>query len=235
MQITSPLGETDLSEQLYDLEFLLDVPKYERTKNVLPLLQDLKSRRLDVRSSLDKVLTIIRHESADVKCLGLNKLRIILKMNLCAVYKLILDAENVDSIIPQLIDQLLVSLNHSDANVRYSASVCLGELGAIDPGRLQSNAVCAKVFEKKVYHVADFDGNYNMQFVVDLLTELSNCLAGSSDGSSYNVFSFVIQESLKFFDCRSPDDETPNSSSQAIFKELSPNVQTIVAPFFKTQ
>lgn len=50
------------------------------------------------------------------------------------VYRLISEADNVDGVVLQLIDFLLISLGHSESNVRTLAALCFGELGAIDPG-----------------------------------------------------------------------------------------------------
>jgi len=61
------------------------------------------------------MLTLIRNEQLDV-------------------YRLISQADSVDCVILRLVDFLLISLGHSDTNVKTLAALCFGELGAIDPG-----------------------------------------------------------------------------------------------------
>jgi serine/threonine-protein kinase ATR len=92
------------------------------------------------------LIRMLHHESAHVRCLGLNRLLIVISEKKKEIYKVLsranasagstqfLDTENFVTLI--LKDLLLLAAKENEERVLLSCAACLGELGAIDPARV---------------------------------------------------------------------------------------------------
>uniref|UniRef100_A0A915IDF8 non-specific serine/threonine protein kinase n=1 Tax=Romanomermis culicivorax TaxID=13658 RepID=A0A915IDF8_ROMCU len=252
----------ELEKQISDFSFLLDCPYFdivrsrmsEALKQSLQNFGDVKcsSRRnklskapfnasIDIQLELRRILEISRYENSDLKFVCLNRTLHCLESRRGDMYRLVSKSDYIDSTIFDLIEFLLSSLRHSDLKVRNLSAVCIGELGAIDPGRLRAdgkvdfpscnikNSVAPNVSSM------DFDDpNSSITFASQLLTELNKYLIASTDGSTFNMFSYVLQETLKFLECNTEKRLMKNTPAELIWNSLSDGVRLSLSPSLST-
>ncbi|XP_022800792.1 serine/threonine-protein kinase ATR-like [Stylophora pistillata] len=143
----------------HEIYFLPDIPELRRVNAVLRTCSGNSMEKMDFRAQLRQSLKGISHESADVQRHALSKLKQLLHDNQATLHGYVLSNETVDPIIPQLISVLMSSCRVTDAEVKILVAECLGELGAVDPGRLDK-LTHDPVDEQTVFEVAYMHGDF---------------------------------------------------------------------------
>lgn len=223
----------ELTEQIADIGFFAKAIESPLLHVYCPLFDDDSRPLTDLLST---VLKLLQNEHPDAKRLSLERLKILLRHRSAELYKMILEPDNVDDIVYQLVNTLTSTLRHSDVNVRRLAAVCMGNLGAIDPGRLRADSlsvVAASVRQHDVIFL-DFENKRAYDFPCVLLREVTKLLLGASD-SFYDICSWSLQEILRFFGCRDDGIKRQTSAAYIIWSNLDEATKKIVTPFLSTR
>ncbi|EMP40340.1 Serine/threonine-protein kinase ATR [Chelonia mydas] len=94
------------------------------------------SKSTDLQTTLQLSMKAIQHENVDVRIHALTSLKETLYRNQEKLIKYATDSETVEPVISQLVTVLLIGCQDANPHARLLCGECLGELGAIDPGRL---------------------------------------------------------------------------------------------------
>ena len=90
-----------------------------------------------LENKFQRLITLLNFDMVDIRLHALNNLQNLLKTNRPHLLQMCLSRDTVPSIITRLILTLLERSNDSNQNIRFTAIDCLGEIGAIDPGRIE--------------------------------------------------------------------------------------------------
>ncbi|XP_046670128.1 serine/threonine-protein kinase ATR-like [Homalodisca vitripennis] len=201
-----------VSGYLAELYFLPDTPPIHQ---IYTLVQKelAKLRNLPVKDQLAVTLRMATHENADVRLLGLHKLRTELSLHRQHMVCLIRDHDNMDPFILKLLDALISGCKDPNEGVQLASAQCLGEIGAVDPGLLP-NRVKMEVEEKEISFVINSEA-----FVIRALKEFVRAFQAAT--TTMDSYAFGIQELLKLY----------NVTKSDIWKQLSDSTKEIISPF----
>uniref|UniRef100_A0A2K5M7R9 Serine/threonine-protein kinase ATR n=1 Tax=Cercocebus atys TaxID=9531 RepID=A0A2K5M7R9_CERAT len=121
---------------LHEIYFLPDHPELKKIKAILQEYRKETSESTDLQTTLQLSMKAIQHENVDVRIHALTSLKETLYKNQEKLIKYATDSETVEPIISQLVTVLLKGCQDANSQARLLCGECLGELGAIDPGRL---------------------------------------------------------------------------------------------------
>ena len=133
------------------------------------------------------------NENNDVRRFTLEKLATILEVNQVQVQALVASNEMTDPIISELIQQLLNCARCNDEKVAVLAGACLGQIGAVDPGRL-----CLVEDLQRGTQAVTHLSVKDEKFVLHLIDILVKAYLRTSD-SIGDSCSYSLQEVLKSF------------------------------------
>ncbi|CAN7938873.1 unnamed protein product, partial [Ixodes hexagonus] len=167
----------------------------------------------------------IAHENLDVRLLALGKLKKVLSANQNELAEHLLTRESLEPLVSRLVVQLLSGCREADSKVHILLAECFGELGAIDPGRLELKALSTG--EAVVVHTGTDDEN----FAYDLLQRLCRSYLAAEDSRVQDCSSYAIQEVLKIYDCS----DTESKSGQSLWKRFSSDVQELFTPMLSSR
>ncbi|KAI4897685.1 hypothetical protein NFI96_015723 [Prochilodus magdalenae] len=176
----------EVEDFLHEIYFLPDHPEL---KNVHKVLQDYRkqtSKSTDLQAALQLSMRAIQHENVDVRIHALTSLKEMMYKNQDALLKHILDSEMVEPVISQLVMVLLRGCQDVNPEARQLCGECLGELGAVDPGRLDMTTTHTQ--------------GTGAEFVVSELLSVFECREGRTDSSGRRLwrrFPEQIQEILE--------------------------------------
>ncbi|KAH6938320.1 hypothetical protein HPB50_008589 [Hyalomma asiaticum] len=157
----------------HDLHFISEVPELEHIQHTVSTPDSQGENNLS--NILGHCLHGIAHENLDVRVLALGKLKKVLSANQSKLAEHLLTRESVDPLVSKLIVQLLSGCREADSKVHVLLAECFGELGAIDPGRLELKLLRT---EKAV---AVHSGVDDKSFAVDLLQRLCRSYLAAED------------------------------------------------------
>lgn len=203
-----------VSGHLAELYFVPDTPA---THEIYTLVQEKlrELRKLPVKEQLAITLRMATHENSDVRVRGLHKLKSELALHRQDLVKLITAHDNVDPFIFKLLEALTSSCRDSSEAVRLASAECLGEIGAVDPGRLP-NKMKMEVEEKEIFFVINSEA-----FVMRALTEFVRAFQAANHTTTMDSFAFGIQELLKIY----------NIPESGIWANLPDSTKEIITPF----
>ncbi|XP_035400386.1 serine/threonine-protein kinase ATR isoform X3 [Cygnus atratus] len=121
---------------LHEIYFLPDLPELKDIQVVLQEYRKESSKSTDLQTTLQLSMRAIQHENVDVRIHALTSLKETLYRNQEKLVKYVTDSETVEPVISQLVTVLLIGCQDANSQARLLCGECLGELGAIDPGRL---------------------------------------------------------------------------------------------------
>ncbi|OXB83105.1 UNVERIFIED_CONTAM: hypothetical protein H355_016669 [Colinus virginianus] len=121
---------------LHEIYFLPDLPELKEIQVVLQEYRKESSKSTDLQTTLQLSMRAIQHENVDVRIHALTSLKETLYRNQEQLVKYVTDSETVEPVISQLVTVLLIGCQDANSHARLLCGECLGELGAIDPGRL---------------------------------------------------------------------------------------------------
>uniref|UniRef100_A0A2K6Q6U2 Serine/threonine-protein kinase ATR n=1 Tax=Rhinopithecus roxellana TaxID=61622 RepID=A0A2K6Q6U2_RHIRO len=121
---------------LHEIYFLPDHSELKKIKAILQEYRKETSESTDLQTTLQLSMKAIQHENVDVRIHALTSLKETLYKNQEKLIKYATDSETVEPIISQLVTVLLKGCQDANSQARLLCGECLGELGAIDPGRL---------------------------------------------------------------------------------------------------
>ncbi|MGH0136331.1 UNVERIFIED_CONTAM: hypothetical protein FKN15_036029 [Acipenser sinensis] len=142
--------------------------------------------------------------------------------------KYVLDSETVEPIISQLVTVLLKGSQDANPEARLLCGECLGELGAIDPGRLDLS-----ITDTQGKGSTFVSGVEDSSFAYELLTELTRAfLAYADDVRAQDSAAYAMQELLAMFECREGRCDCPG---RTLWRRFPEHVQEILEPHLNSR
>ncbi|XP_077556323.1 ATR serine/threonine kinase meiotic 41 [Haemaphysalis longicornis] len=207
----------------HDLHFISELPELKHVQEAVATPES------QVEKSLSRILGHclhgIAHENLDVRFLALSKLKKVLAANQNELAEHLLTRESLDPLVSKLIVQLLSGCREADSKVHVLLAECFGELGAIDPGRLELKHLAT---EKSV---AVHSGVNDEGFALDLLQRLCRSYLAAEDSRVQDCSSYAIQEILKIYKCN--DQKSP--LGQNLWSNFSPEMQEFFTPMLSSR
>lgn len=177
-----------LSAHINDLFFLDRTNVSNEIKEHITKIQNPKMTSNSSFINLLKFyLKQINHENISVRIYGLEFLTNILRNHRNELNLIIIDQGDKKPLIEELLALLLTCCNHHDENLRFAASKCLGELGAIEPSYLSPNYTPQLNLSLTIH---------SDSFAIMALAELCMAYQLQRDTKYIDGFSLAIQDIL---------------------------------------
>ncbi|XP_033108232.1 serine/threonine-protein kinase ATR-like isoform X2 [Anneissia japonica] len=216
-----------LSCHFYELYFMPEISELQEVQKVLQEHTDDPKSQTDLRTQLSRSIKGITHESIDVRVHALSKLRDLLHDNQAAFHEFVMGRETVDPIVSELVSVMLSGCRDSDKTTRSLYGECLGELGAIDPGRLDLN------IDRKKGRSSKFEADVNdNNFAFKLISELARAFLAAEDTRAQDCSAYAIQELLQIYNCHESKIDNPGGKLWKMFPE---HIQEILLPLLHTK
>ncbi|XP_055865310.1 serine/threonine-protein kinase ATR-like isoform X2 [Biomphalaria glabrata] len=219
-----------LAEHFHEIYFLPDIPELTDSNTVLRELGESSACKKDLKSILAHSIKGIHHESFDVRVHALTKLRKLLKDKQLQLSSYILNSESADKIVSDLVSALLLGCREADPNTQCLYGQCLGELGAIDPGRLE---LITKSKEDKLNgFYANIDDD---NFAFDLINVVVKAFLAAPEARIQDCAAFALQELLQIYKISSQGEtQSPNLNSK-LWKRFPEDIQEILIPLLTSK
>ncbi|XP_036048485.1 serine/threonine-protein kinase ATR [Onychomys torridus] len=213
---------------LHEIYFLPDHPELEKIKAVLQEYRKETSESTDLQTTLQLSMKAIQHENVDVRIHALTSLKETLYKNQEKLIKYATDSETVEPVISQLVTVILKGCQDANSQARLLCGECLGELGAIDPGRLDFSTT-----ETQGKDFTFVTGVEDLSFAYGLLMELTRAYLAYADNSrAQDSAAYAIQELLSIYDCR---EIQSNGPGYQLWKRFPEHVREILEPHLNTR
>uniref|UniRef100_A0AAR2K244 Serine/threonine-protein kinase ATR n=1 Tax=Pygocentrus nattereri TaxID=42514 RepID=A0AAR2K244_PYGNA len=220
----------EVKDFLHEIYFLPDHPEL---KNVHKVLQDYRkqtSKSTDLQAALQLSMRAIQHENVDVRVHALTSLKEMMYKNQDALLKHILDSETVEPVISQLVMVLLRGCQDVNPEARLLCGECLGELGAVDPGRLDMTTTHTQG-SGAVFVVSS--GIDDPNFAFGLLTELTRTFLAYADNvRAQDAAAYAMQELLSIFECHEGRTDSPG---RRLWRRFPEQIQEILEPHLNSR
>ncbi|KAF5895245.1 Serine/threonine-protein kinase ATR, partial [Clarias magur] len=218
----------EVEDFLHEIYFLPDHPELKDVHKVLQDYRKQTSKSSDLQAALQLSMRASQHENVDVRIHALTSLKEMLYKNQAAVLRLLLDSELVEPVLSELVTVLLLGCQDVNAEARLLCGECLGELGAIDPGRLDLNTTHTQ------RSGASFtSGIDDPDFAFGLLTELTRTFLAYADNvRAQDAAAYAMQELLSIFECR---EGRTDSLGRRLWRRFPEQVQEILEPHLNSR
>eukprot|EP00064_Thunnus_orientalis_P014791 superscaffoldBa00002629_g14838 len=201
----------EVNDYLHEIYFLPDHPELKDIHTVLQNYKKLTASSSDRAAALQLSMRAVQHENVDEWLLR----------QVCA-------SEAVEPVISNLVSVLLKGCQDSSPEARLLCGECLGELGAVDPGRLDLSHTHTHGDRNTFVSGVD-DPN----FAYDLLIELTRTfLAYADDVRAQDSAAYAIQELLSILECR---EGRTDSSGRRLWRRLPEQIQEILEPHLNSR
>ncbi|RXM36849.1 Serine/threonine-protein kinase ATR [Acipenser ruthenus] len=221
-------NRAEVQDFLHEIYFL---PDHHELKEIQKVLQDYRkqtSKSTDLQTALQQSMRAIQHENVDVRIHALTSLKKMMYKNQEKLIKYVLDSETVEPIISQLVTVLLKGSQDANPEARLLCGECLGELGAIDPGRLDLS-----ITDTQGKGSTFVSGVEDSSFAYELLTELTRAfLAYADDVRAQDSAAYAMQELLAMFECREGRSDCPG---RRLWRRFPEHVQEILEPHLNSR
>ncbi|CAL1278598.1 unnamed protein product [Larinioides sclopetarius] len=217
---------TYLCEFFHDLYFVPDTPELQQINAVLKDYNENPASLTDFCSLLCHSLKGISHENLEVRLHALEKLKQVLHSNQKAIHDHLHGRESVDNLLSHLVAALIGGCRESDVRIRTALGYCLGELGAIDPGRLDMKSARSRETLANFYSSIDEE-----DFAYALIQELVHSFLAAEQSGIQDCSACAIQEVLRFYKCSNES----GSSGNHLWKRFPPDIQEILIVLFHSQ
>ncbi|KAG8511432.1 Serine/threonine-protein kinase ATR, partial [Galemys pyrenaicus] len=213
---------------LHEIYFLPDHPELQKIKAVLQEYRKETSETTDLQITLQLSMKAIQHENVDVRIHALTSLKETLYKNQEKLIKYATDSETVEPVISRLVTVLLKGCQDANSQARLLCGECLGELGAIDPGRLDFSTT-----ETQGKDLTFVTGVEDLNFAYGLLMELTRAYLAYADNSrAQDSAAYAIQELLSIYDCREMQTRGPGHQ---LWRRFPEHVREILEPHLNTR
>ncbi|XP_008156798.2 serine/threonine-protein kinase ATR [Eptesicus fuscus] len=213
---------------LHEIYFLPDHLELKKIKAVLQEYRKETSESTDLQTTLQLSMKAIQHENVDVRIHALTSLKETLYKNQEKLIKYATDSETVEPVISQLVTVLLKGCQDANSQARLLCGECLGELGAIDPGRLDFSTT-----ETQGKDFTFVTGVEDLSFAYGLLMELTRAYLAYADNSrAQDSAAYAIQELLSIYDCREMPTDSPGHQ---LWRKFPEHVREILEPHLNTR
>uniref|UniRef100_A0A3P8SXK1 Serine/threonine-protein kinase ATR n=1 Tax=Amphiprion percula TaxID=161767 RepID=A0A3P8SXK1_AMPPE len=219
----------EVNDYLHEIYFLPDHPELKDIHTVLQDYKKLTASSSDLAAALQLSMRAVQHENVDVRIHALTSLRDMMHSE--QVHKhiqYVCASEAVEPVISNLVSVLLKGCQDSSPEARLLCGECLGELGAVDPGRLDLSHT--HTHGNRNTFVSGVD---DPNFAYDLLTELTRTfLAYADDVRAQDSAAYAIQELLSIFECREGRNDSPG---RRLWRRFPEQIQEILEPHLNSR
>ncbi|XP_061551565.1 serine/threonine-protein kinase ATR [Phycodurus eques] len=218
----------EVNDYLHEIYFLPDYPELKDIHTVLQNYKKLTASNSDLASALQLSMRAVQHENVDVRIHALTSLRDMMHSNQEWLLRQVCASESVEPVISSLVSVLLKGCQDSSPEARLLCGECLGELGAVDPGRLDLSP--SHTHGDRNTFVSGVD---DPNFAYDLLTELTRTFLAYADNvRAQDSAAYAIQELLSIFECREGRLDSPG---RRLWRRFPEHVQEILEPHFNSR
>ncbi|XP_031592853.2 serine/threonine-protein kinase ATR isoform X3 [Oreochromis aureus] len=218
----------EVSDYLHEIYFLPDHPELKDIHAVMQDYKKLAASSSDLAAALQLSMRAVQHENVDVRIHALTSLRDMMHSNQEWLLRQVCASEAVEPVISNLVSVLLKGCQDSSPEARLLCGECLGELGAVDPGRLDLSQT--HTHGNRNTFVSGVD---DPNFAYDLLTELTRTfLAYADDVRAQDSAAYAIQELLSIFECR---EGRTDSAGRRLWRRFPEQIQEILEPHLNSR
>ncbi|KAM4771138.1 serine/threonine-protein kinase ATR [Rhinophrynus dorsalis] len=213
---------------LHEIYFLPDHPELKQIKKVLQEYRKETNKSTDLQTAMQLSMKAIQHENVDVRMHALTSLKETLYKNQAKLLQYSTDSETVEPVISQLVTVLLIGCQDANPQARLLCGECLGQLGAIDPGRLDFS-----VSDTQGKGFTFVTGVEDPNFAYELLTELTRAFLAYADNvRAQDSAAYAIQELLSIYECKEGRTDCPG---RRLWRRFPEHVQEILEPHLNTR
>nr|XP_046179436.1 serine/threonine-protein kinase ATR [Oncorhynchus gorbuscha] len=218
----------EVRDYLHEIYFLPDHPELKDIHTVLQDYKKLTSRTSDLAAGLQLSMRAVQHENLDVRVHALTSLKDMMHSNQEWLLRQVCASEAVEPVISSLVSVLLRGCQDSSPTARLLCGECLGELGAVDPGRLDLSRTHTHGSSNTFV-----SGVEESNFAYELLTELTRTfLAYADDVRAQDSAAYAMQELLSIFECREGRSDSPG---RRLWRRFPEQVQEILEPHLNSR
>ncbi|KAK0130626.1 Serine/threonine-protein kinase atr [Merluccius polli] len=218
----------EVRDYLHEIYFLPDHPELKDIHTVLQDYKKLTSSSSDLAAALQLSMRAVQHENVDVRIHALTSLRDMMHSKQEWLLRQVCASEAVEPVISSLVGVLLKGCQDSSPEARLLCGECLGELGAVDPGRLDLSR--SHTHGDRNTFVSGVD---DPNFAYELLTELTRTfLAYADDVRAQDSAAYAMQELLSVFECREGRTDSPG---RRLWRRFPEQVQEILEPHLNSR
>ncbi|MEQ2307392.1 hypothetical protein AMECASPLE_017722, partial [Ameca splendens] len=218
----------EVNDYLHEIYFLPEHPELKDIHTVLQNYKKLTASRSDLASALQLSMRAVQHENVDVRIHALTSLRDMMHSKQEWLLRQVCASEAVEPVISSLVSVLLKGCQDSSPEARLLCGECLGELGAVDPGRLDLSH--AHTHGDRNTFVSGVD---DPNFAHDLLTELTRTFLAYADNvRAQDSAAYAIQELLSIFECREGRTDSPG---RRLWRRFPEQIQEILEPHLNSR
>uniref|UniRef100_H3ANL6 Serine/threonine-protein kinase ATR n=1 Tax=Latimeria chalumnae TaxID=7897 RepID=H3ANL6_LATCH len=213
---------------LHEIYFLPEHPELEQIQKVLQDYRKETSKSTDLQTELQLSMKAIQHENVDVRVHALTTLKETLHKNQEMLIKYATDCETVEPVISHLVTVLLIGCRDATPQALLLCGECLGELGAIDPGRLDFTTS-----DNQGTGFTFVTGVEDPNFAYELLMELTRAFLAYADNvRAQDSAAYAIQELLSLYECKEEKNDCPG---RRLWRRFPEHVQEILEPHQNTR
>ncbi|XP_019728158.1 serine/threonine-protein kinase ATR isoform X2 [Hippocampus comes] len=218
----------EVNDYLHEIYFLPDHPELKDIHTVLQNYKKLTASNSDLASALQLSMRAVQHENVDVRIHALTSLRDMMHSNQEWLSRQVCASESVEPVISSLVSVLLKGCQDSSPEARLLCGECLGELGAVDPGRLDLSP--SHIHGDRNTFVG---GVADPNFAYELLTELTRAFLAYADNvRAQDSAAYAIQELLAIFECREGRLDSPG---RRLWRRFPEHVKEILEPHLNSR
>ena len=213
-----------LKEAFSNLYFIpedVDTPELIELNDIIRKENGISSNT-EFKTILRLYSNSMANENNDVRRFTLEKLATILEVNQVQVQALVASNEMTDPIISEVIQQLLNCARCNDEKVAVLAGACLGQIGAVDPGRLSLVENLQRGTHTITHLSVKSEG-----FVLHLIDILVKAYLRTSD-SVGDSCSYSLQEILKTF--KISDTAKISTTGGKVWSKLTDSAKELLRP-----
>lgn len=218
----------EVNDYLHEIYFLPDHTELKDIHTVLQNYKKLTASGSDLAAALQLSMRAVQHENVDVRIHALTSLRDMMHSKQEWLLHQVCASEAVEPVISSLVAVLLKGCQDSSPEARLLCGECLGELGAVDPGRLDLSQTHNNGDRNTFVSGVD-DPN----FPYELLTELIRTFLAYADNvRAQDSAAYAIQELLSIFECREGPTDTPG---RRLWRRFPEQMQEILEPHLNSR
>ncbi|XP_042356809.1 serine/threonine-protein kinase ATR [Plectropomus leopardus] len=218
----------EVNDYLHEIYFLPDHPELKDIHTVLQNYKKLTASSSDLAAALQLSMRAVQHENVDVRIHALTSLRDMMHSKQDWMLRQVCASEAVEPVISSLVSVLLKGCQDSSPEARLLCGECLGELGAVDPGRLDLSHTHTHGDRNTFVSGVD-DPN----FAYELLTELTRTFLAYADNvRAQDSSAYAVQELLSIFECREGRTDSPG---RRLWRRFPEQIQEILEPHLNSR
>ncbi|XP_047134569.1 serine/threonine-protein kinase atr isoform X1 [Hydra vulgaris] len=213
-------NRSSLSVSFKDIYFVPQHPVLANCGEILASHQLRVSNINDFKAKIKYTCLGIDNENEDVRNFALMHLTTTLQTYSLFLNELLANVEAIDPFVLNLINTLLLASKQNNPQTFNYIGKCLGILGAIDPGRIES---LNENSEEAVIYTSISD----ISFGCDLLKELCRSFLAAGSTRAQDCAAFAIQETLLYYECTDKPSDRPG---YRLWERFSKSIQELLYP-----